>query len=387
MDDRKRQIDELEKKKRENSALLDGLLLRLGEEMFRRIPDSAKEDPSSPDELNTYLRLQKDIAGSEAAISIIEEQIKKMKEVEEKISNREREEKACSKELSRIYGDLGKLLLDSPPQETGGDYCAPYRSQAEALNTKVQSLEDRVSGLEQKDGGNVFTWIGNSAQALVLRSFLTKAGENLALLRRNVGERYIRDMGGGRETGMSFEILSMCENIERKRAESKAVTQDLAALKQEKQTMTAHFNADGNPVKQIHSLKKHIAGVRENLKNLYRNAGAEVSGTIVPSINTDANTGTVSADGYFIASLVIPEDQEIIDNAGMINRSIQNDEKSIERLRASLAIDEELAKIEKFHRMILEKREKITQAEKSIADYEEGIADCESYIEKLKELL
>jgi peptidoglycan hydrolase CwlO-like protein len=56
-------------------------------------------------------------------------------------------------------------------------------------------------------------------------------------------------------------------------------------------------------------------------------------------------------------------------------------------LRASLAIDEEQAKIEKFRKMILDKKEKIAQAERNIADYEEGIADCEKYIEKLRELL
>jgi len=384
MDDRKRQIDELERKKRDNTALLDGLLLRLGEELFHRIPDSAKQDGSPSEELNTYLRLQNDIAGSESAIEVIEKQIQELKELEEKIAARERDDKTCSKDLAGIYVNLGGLLLDSPPPQNSEDFCASYRSQAEALLTKVQSLEDRLSGLEQKEGGNVFTWIGNSAQSLVLRSFLTKAMENLTSLRRNVGERYSREIekSGGEPTP---EIEALFEEYERKRAESKSVSQELAALREERLIVTSGFSSDGSPAKQIQFLKKHITEVQGELKTLYRLAGAEAAGI---TVGADGDvTDVVSERRQFIESLLKSEDQETLDNAVRISRSIQNDEKSIARLRASLSIHEEQAKIEKFRRMIQDKRDKIAQAEKNIADYEEGIADCENYIGKLRELL
>ena len=377
MDDRKRQIDELEKKKRDNTVLLDGLLTRLGEGFFDRIPDDAGEDPTA--ELKEYLRLQNDIAGSDVAIQVIEEQLQKLKELEASIALKEKEDKACSRELAKVYGILGKQLLDSPSGK-GDDFCAPYRSQAEALSIKVQSLEERLSGLERKEGGNVFTWLGNSAQSLVLRSFLTRALENLESLYRSAGERYSRREFAG-DAGLSADIEELCGGIERKRSESKAVSQELAALKEERREMSDSLNAEGNPVKHIQSLKKHIAGVRDEVKALYRRVGAGAVG-----IGGTAD-GSNSELRQFVDALIIPADRETMDNAARISQSIQSDEKSIGRLRASLAIDEEHAKIEKFRRMILDKREKIARAEKSITDYEEGIADCEKYIEKLRELL
>ena len=390
MDERKRQIDELEKRKRDNTALLDGLLVRLGEGLFERIPDSLQETDSVPNELNDYRRLQSDIAGSEAAIEVIEEQIKKIKELDENIAVGERNEKTCSKELHGIYGDLGRLLLDTPA-EGEGDFCAQYRSQADAFLTKAESLEDRLSGLEKKEGGNVFTWIGNSAQSLVLRSFLTKALENLESLRRNVGERYSLEayISGG-ETGFGTaptpEIGELCGEIEKKRSELKTITCDLVTFKEERRQLSDSFRSEGSPVKQIQSLKKHIAGVRDELKTLYLRVGTAAAG-IEESPDGDGVKEDSSGLRHFIDSLVVPEDRETLDNAAKMDLSIKNDEKTIGRLRAALSIDEEQAKIEKYRRMILDKKEKIIQAEKNIADYEEGIADCEKYIEKLRELL
>jgi chromosome segregation ATPase len=297
-----------------------------------------------------------------------------------------------------MYCKLGKLMLDSAEGGASGgapggassvtDFCAPYRDQAEALLTKVRSLEDRLSGLEQKEGGNVFTWIGNSAQTLVLRSFLTKALENLASLRRNLGERYsLRDTGRDGETGeggVSPEINETCGEIELKQSELKVLSRDLADLREEKQQLTAVFEADGSPARKIQSLRKNIADVRDELKVLYRRAGAEAA-----SMNAGVNAEDNCSPGYgeFIASLVLPEDRETLDKAAGIGLSIQNDEKTISRLQASLAIDEERAKIEKYRKMILEKKDRIAMAEKNIAEYEEGITDCENYIEKLRELL
>jgi chromosome segregation ATPase len=391
MDDRKRQIEDLEKKKRDNTALLDGLLIRLGEGLFERVPDSSGETESDPAELKTYRRLQNDIAGSETAIELIEEQIQKLKELEENITAGEKDDKACAKELSGMYGNLGRVLLDSPADGTAsggvGDFCAPYRSRADALLTKAESLDDRLSGLERKEGGNVFTWIGNSAQSLVLKSFLTKARENLESLRRTVGERYSREHEGvsGSETvswgNMSAEVGDICGGIEKKRAEAKALARSLADLREEKRQLNDSFGSEGSPAKQIQTLKKHIAGVRDELKALYQRVGAAAAG-IAASADAEG-----SDCGSFAESLASPEDRDTLEKAAEIGRSIQSDEKAIARLRASLAIDEEEAKIEKFHKMILDKKEKIAQAEKNIADYEEGIADCEKYIEKLRELL
>jgi len=279
-----------------------------------------------------------------------------------------------------VYGRLGKLLLDA-----GGNYaafCAPYRDQADALLTKVLSLEERVAGLEEREGGNVFTWIGKNTQGLVLRSFLTRAQDNLEQLRRNVGERYSRSdtvkVSGGEADDVFPEtaaIDDLCAEIEQKREQARTLSQDLAELREERRKISGSFYDEGDPLKQIQTLKNHIAHIRDDLKALYRRIGAEAA----------------SIDGIerrqVIDTLISSDDKEILDNAARINRLIHDDETAIEKLQASLAIDEEKAKIEKYRRMIQDKKDKIAQAEKSIMKYEEDIRISEASIEKLQNLL
>jgi tetratricopeptide (TPR) repeat protein len=283
-----------------------------------------------------------------------------------------------------VYGRLGKLLFDASSGGDYADFCAPYREQAVALYTKVLSLEERLSGLEEKEGGNVFTWIGKNAQGLVLRSFLTKAQENLEQLHRNVGERYSRrdngrllsdDTNSGGSSSESIAIEETCADIEQRRAEARALMQELTELKEERKEISGSFNAEGGPLKQIQTLKNNIAHVRDELKALYRRIGAEAA-----SVNGGERRDIVN-------SLIRPEDQEILDNAAHVSYMIHDNERAIEKLQASLAIDDEKEKIEKYRKMIQEKRDKIAQAEKSISEFEDGIRVAEASIEKLQSLL
>jgi hypothetical protein len=382
MDDRKKQIGELEQRKREQIISLETLLTRLGEALLGREAGSGQEDTAF-EELAVFRGLKKDIADSEAAILAVEDQIRRFRELEENIEVKEQEESAESKELAIVYGRVGKLLLDEAAGSGDAaaavaDFCAPYRDQADALLTKVLSLEDRVTGLEGREGGNVFTWIGKNAQGLVLRSFLTKAQENLDQLRRTVGERYSRrDVAAlpDSENNNVGEIDILCGEIERKRAEVRVLSQELAELKEERRTISVSYNSEGGPIRQIQTLKNHITHVRDELKTLYRRIGAEMAGV----------------DGIerrqIIDSLIAPEDRDDLDNAAQISRSIHDSETMIVKLQASLDIDEENARIEKYRRMINEKREKIAQAEKNIMEFEEHIRVSEAGIEKLKALL
>jgi hypothetical protein len=392
MDDRKRQIGELEQRKREQIVSLEALLTRLGEALLGREAGSGQEENPAFEELADFRRLKKDIVDSEAAIQAVEDQIRRFRELEETIEVKEQEESAGSKELAVVYGRLGKLLLDEAadsadvavgagagaPALAVADFCAPYRDQAEALLTKVLSLEERVAGLEGRDGGNVFTWIGKNAQGLVLRSFLTKAQENLDQLRRTVGERYSRrDVAAlpDSEKGNAGEIENLCADIELKHAEVRVLSQELAELKEERRTISISYNSEGGPIRQIQTLKNHITHVRDELKALYRRIGAEMAGV----------------DGIerrqIIDSLIAPEDRDDLDNAARISQSIHDNETMMAKLQASLDIDEEKERIEKYLRLIAEKREKIAQAEKSIMEFEENIRVSEASIEKLKALL
>jgi peptidoglycan hydrolase CwlO-like protein len=401
MDDRKKRISELEHRKREQIVQLDALLTRLGEGIFGRMAD----DPhvSGIAELSVYQGFQSDIANSQASIQAAEEQIRRSKELDQNIDAAEREEIDTAKELAIAYSKLGKLLLEFQPRPKGvepevrgspldensgecADFCAPYRDQNEALLTKVFSLEERLDELEKKEGGNVFTWIGKGAQSLVLRSFLTKAQENLEQLRRNVGECYSKDRklseSGNDLSAGNSGIAAVCAEIEGKQAHSNALSSNIAALKEERRKINSSFSAEGGPVKHINTIKNHIANVQNDLKALYRRMGAECA-----SIDLKDTARGGAGRRQTLDSLLLPQDGDVLENASRIDKTIHDCEDEIKKLEALLAIDDEKAKIDKFRKMIQEKRDKIAKAEQDIAEYEEGIRDSEAFIQKLQNLL
>jgi len=391
MDDRKKRISELEHRKKEQIVQLDALLIRLGEGVFGRMADP---HASVIEELTIYRGYHADIANSQASIQDAEEQIRRSKELDQNIDSTEREESDTAKELAIAYSRLGKLLLEPQPSPKGegsplednsgkyADFCASYRDQNEALLTKVLSLEERLNELEKKEGGNVFTWIGKGAQSLVLRSFLTKAQENLEQLRRNAGESYSRDYklpeGGNDLSEGNAGIESLCAEIDGKRAHSNALSSDIAVLKEERRKINNSFSAEGGPVKHINTIKNHIANVQNDLKALYRRMGAECA-------SIDLKDGAERRQA--LDSLLQPQDGEILESASRIDKTIHDCEDEIKKLEASLSIDDEKAKIDKFRKMIQEKRDKIARAEQDIAEYEEGIKDSEAFIKKLQDLL
>jgi predicted nucleic acid-binding Zn-ribbon protein len=388
MDDRKKQIEELEKSKRENQAALDSLLERFGETLLGRIGEETSAEGAGED-IEEYRRLQKEIAGFEASIQAVEEQIRRFRELEEKIELKEQEDNSRSKEMAGIYTRLGKAVLEDSAYT---EFTVPFREQTETLVTKVRSLEGRVEELDQKEGNNVFAWIGKSAQALVLRSFLTKAQDNLEQLYRSAGERFSRGENARTESaaeGMpkgdeSFhgDIAALLGEIEKAKNESRALSEELVKLREEKRKISEGFGIEGSPLKQIQTLKNHIAQARDNLHILYRRFGAEAAGA-----GPVDQSGAGEERRRFIEPLIAGDDRLLQADALRISGAIRDAETAVEKLRASLAIDEEKAKIEKCRRSIEDKRARITEAEKDIAGFEESIKNSEKYIEELRKLL
>jgi len=245
------------------------------------------------------------------------------------------------------------------------------------------SLEERLDELEKKEGGNVFTWIGKGAQSLVLRSFMTKAQENLDQLRKTAGECYIKNYklpDSNDLSGENIGIATLCAEIEEKRSYSNALYSDIAALKEERRKINSSFSAEGGPVKHINTIKSHIANVQNDLKALYRRMGAECA-SIDPAREAPAERKQA------LDSFLLSQDSEILESASRIDNTIHSCEEEIKKLEASLAIDDEKAKIDKFKKTIQEKREKIAKAELDISELEEGIRDSEAFIKKLEDLL
>jgi predicted nucleic acid-binding Zn-ribbon protein len=167
--------------------------------------------------------------------------------------------------------------------------------------------------------------------------------------------------------------------IDKMREISRSAMDELSQLKDEKRMISAGFGIDGNPQKQIQSVKNHIMQIREELRALYRNFGTHAAGIMDEEISPDRK--------YFIDTIVTAEDGEIIGRAVRLSQSIIENDKAIGKLRASLAIDEEKAKIEKYKRSIQEKKDRIADLEKAIADLEESVGDSEKNIQELQKQL
>ena len=266
---------------------------------------------------------------------------------------------------------MGKTLLENSSYD---DYTSLFREQSDALKAKLESLETRIGELDNKEGGNVFSWIGKSAQSLVLRSFLSKANESQEQLYHNIGERY----GSRDSVSENDEVAEILAEIEKFRGISRVATDALFELKDEKRIISASFGIDGNPQKQIQSVKNRITLVREELSAMYRRFGAQAAGM-------DENIKPERK--YFIDTIVTAEDGENIGRAVRINQSIIENDKAICKLKTSLAIDDENAKIEKFKKTIEDKKIRIADLEKDIKDMEESVRECEKSIEELKKQL
>jgi hypothetical protein len=330
------------------------------------------------------------------------------KKLDESIEIREREANDAEKDLRALHTRLGRLVLEADDKFCK-DFCAPYREQNDALLAKVLSFEERLDELEKKEGGNVFTWIGKNAQGIVLRSFHTKAKESLEQLRRTAGEHYSRRTLELQKEGLkdednlpvyNAEIEQVHEQAEIRRSDFSSLTEEVLAFKEERRQITGSYSSEGGPAKYIVSLSARIDVVKGELKALHKRVGALAAlpeaalcqgwqkhfsqGTADEKSENSEDPKYTKEKKSFIETFILQDDREMLDNAMHIYKTIQESDASIAKLRASLAIDDEKAKIEKIQRLITDQRDKIEKAEKNIACFEEEIKTAQSVIEKLK---
>jgi uncharacterized coiled-coil DUF342 family protein len=368
MDDRKKRIDDLQKISQESRVSLHTLLENFGENLYSRTKD-LQSDYEDIFQYNVYLQ---DIVESNAAIAKIEEKNRRFRELEDAIEIKEQEDKECSKNMADLHRRLGKALLENTAYD---DYTSLFREQADALKGKLESLESRIGELDNKEGGNVFSWIGKSAQGLVLKSFLAKAQESQEQLYLNIGERYSNRSSIKEDD----DVAIIRAEIDEIRSIVRTIHDALAVLKDERRLISASFGIDGNPQKQIQSIRAHIEQVKEALANLFREFGAQAAGIMDADLPPERK--------YFIDAIVTAEDGEIIGRAVRLNQSVIDNDKAIARLRASLSIDEEKSKIDKCRKLIEEKKAKIIDLEHGISDLEESVRECEKFIEELQKQL
>jgi septal ring factor EnvC (AmiA/AmiB activator) len=377
MDDRKKKIGELERAKKDSQAALNSLLAELGKALLTRPGiDNANAD-DFPD-IGEYRRLQKEIADSEDSIKIVETQITRQRVLEEGIEAKGLLDSAHLKELTGFYIKMGKLILEDPSLR---DFSASYSRQADILLPKVQSLRDRIAGLkDQTEGGNVFTWIGKSAQGMVLGSFLTRAEDDLEHLYRNTGEQFYQRSGDFSGSPLSADIAELRMEIVKNRDQARALSEELSALKEEHRQISGEFSASGGPGRQIQNLRKQISNKKDELGALYLRFGQAAFAD-----DREAQSSGGSEPGQTpLNFLMNAADRVVLDDARRFERSILDNGEDIKKLQASIDIDEELERIEKYRGSIAEKKAWIRDAQRSIEDFENRIKDAEKHIEELR---
>jgi septation ring formation regulator EzrA len=369
MDERKKKIGELERARRDSQSALDSLLEELGKSLFIRPEINGLDAGDFPD-IGEYRRLQNEIADSESSIKTVETQITRQRVLEEDIEAKELSDSGRSKELTGFYVKMGKLVMEDPALR---DFSASYSRQAEILLPKVQSLKDRIGGLkDQTEGGNIFTWIGKSAQGMVLRSFLTKAADDLERLYRNAGEQFYQARSGF--SGLSAVIAGLGTEIEKNKNLAQALSEELSGLRDEHRKISAEFSAAGGPGRQIQSLRKQITNKKDALKALYLRFGQAAF--------SDAEAG--NPEHKNLNFLISAADRVFLDDARRIKQSIQDNGEAIKKIQASIDIDEEQGRIERYRGSIAEKKTWIAEAQRNIEEFENRIKDAEKHIEELR---
>jgi prefoldin subunit 5 len=356
MDERKKTIREYEEKRRDVLSYIEGVLENLGASLLSR---------SDEDDNSDYRRLIRDIDDSEVYIIAIEEDIARLRAVEEDIQRKDQENAARFKDLSKLFTRLGESVL---AEGESIDAVKPYQNQAETLYAKIKSLEDRLEQIEDRSDGNVFTWIGKNTQGVVLRSFLGKSRSSLQKIFTAAGERYFQAASG--EADVSTGVKRLLEEIEILKEESAALDAAIAGLKEERRRINDTFSPDGGPVKKIQALERHIAHSREELRGVFLRYGRKIEAA------AEADLPPLDES-----------DDKLLENIRENRESIQEYDREIEKLKAAIAIDEEKAAIAKMEKSIKDHEGRIRAAEEAIASLTARIKDAGARIEELTKVL
>jgi len=360
MENRKTRIKELETKKAADTRARNKLLEELGAALFGRIGEGVLSDDAAG-VLTEYRGLQKDIVDSEDIIKSLEEEVSKLKELEEAISVREEEKSRLDKELEEAYAGIGKILFEDPDFH---DATGTARRQEETLLAKIEEQERKLEELDKKEGG-VIAQFGKNIQMTLSRTLLLKNRSALRQFYRDVGEKYITSKpdeppagSGGEAAGNALRLSEILTSL----------NADLAGLKGERRKIMELFGAEGSPSRRIEGLERHISHVKGDFSALHLRLG----------VLATENTG-----GEALSALIREEDKELLEKAGLLKAQIAEGELDIQKINASLSIDDEKAEIEKLNKAITSQRQKITYAEEAIAGFEKQIAGLEFKIGEL----
>ncbi|MDR2631354.1 MAG: hypothetical protein LBC60_10565 [Spirochaetaceae bacterium] len=363
MEERRKNIKDLEQKKQGEFRSVNLMLEDLGEALVSRMETGEGAAGALSGE---YQRIQREIADSEGLITAIQEDIIRLGQVEEAISFNDRTLFRVKQDLGGLYYGLGERVLED---ETHGEFTEPYRRQLDTLRDKVKSLEGRIEDLAGRETANILVQLGRNTQFMLFRSSLEKTQSALRRIYETVGEKFASREEGTPEDG--GEIARSLEEIGDLVKQAETLRAEADRLKEDKRKIADTLNFQGGPVKRIGSLEKKITQLKNERRMVFVKYGE-----LALEKDREGEWGTVFDQGNRLLLQKIEETRNYI-------REIEN---RIEKIKASLAIDEERAVITKMEKTIGVERGRIAAAEKAIEELEERIHGAQQHIEELKKI-
>ncbi|MDR0512560.1 MAG: hypothetical protein LBG93_05605 [Treponema sp.] len=359
MDERKVKIRELEGKNNSNLEANKRLLQGLGESLIQRQGEDDTLPGDSGGILAEYRGLQKEIADSNAAIENLQAESLTLKNLDSEIHAKESESSGLAKEFGDACVMLGKSLLASRLADE------PYHQQEGSILAKISEQEQKVSELEEREGG-VLSWIGKSAQIAVAKALLLKHRSALQKVYKGAGEQFFSERPNEVLSGEPADAAIAGEEIKERIS---VLEDEITSLKKERRVITDSFGVEGAPAKRIQTHQKNITDTEKKFSALFLQLGSFAA---------------KSEGAGELSSFLTAEDNAVLERASYMLSAIAENEVKIQKLKAEINIDVSVAEIEKTKKAISNQRQKIDSANAEIADLEKHIRDEEEVIAELK---
>ncbi|MDR0689668.1 MAG: hypothetical protein LBG08_05325 [Spirochaetaceae bacterium] len=364
MEEKKKNIKELKQKRQEEFLSVNLMLEDLGEALLSRV-EAGEGDAG--EYAREYHRIQQEIADSEGLISTIKEDVLRLKQAEEALALNEKALLKVKEDLEQRYTGLGERLLEDGAY---GEFTEPsYRRQFDALEDKVKSLEDRMEALAARAPANPLVQLGRKTQSMLFRASLEKSYSGMRRIYEAAGENFASREDGGPNPG--GELDQALEEIGELRKQAGDLRAEGDRRREERREIADSLNVQGGPVKRVGALEKGISRLKDERRTVYGKYGEFA--------REKARNGEWDA-------VFNQDDRLLLQKIEETRKCIGDIETRIEKIQASLAIDEERGAIVKMKKAVSDHRVRIAAAEKAIGDLEEGIRKAEQRIEELKQI-
>jgi hypothetical protein len=364
MDERKKSILLLERRKAEELSRIRALLRELG----RRLLERASPDGMVERELFDKARAER--ARLDEARRQVEEDAERAAAIDKAVAEAERQNAETARRLAEVYPDLGETAL---ADEAFAVFAAPYKARVDAVRQKLDELQGRLRDVDGKSGANVFVWLGKNAQSLVLKSFLAKTEASLRRIYAEAGAEFVRggpcgvNAGGVSEAGVPGEgaLGAGFASVRALWDESEERMRLVASLKEEKRVILDSFGHGGSAGRKKAEIARQAGELDRQIDEIYLRLGRKAE---EPSTRAEVQRlFDAEADGFLA---------DVLRRRGMVNEY----DAQTAKLKASLDIDEERAEIARLERSIAEQQARITAAQGVVARCEKDIAGANERI-------